>query len=425
MPKYIGVILLVIINLFSLSSAKEFGFQSIGYKPVADPGRLTSLYHNPAGLGFNKGFGFLYSHSHNPQLFSRDKSFSIGVGNLGFGLDYLGQSLPYNYRRYNLGFAESYKDMISFGIAYRWNRHSGNAPGKLHQWDIGTILRPNKYISLGLIGESLNRPKSITGYIQPTYTGGFSIRPYSDFITLSAEFSAKDGDEFDEIGSTIGFELQPAKGFTIGFEISDHSRYGFNVELTSLFSKSTGYYRANKDGDALKRIAEFEVSSKAYPGYQLNSGRFLKIDISENIVEENRSRGKLFNKNRSLLDILTMIKRASKDNSISGILLELEGLKLGTASVQELRKHLIDFRKNGKVVVAFGENISGREYYLAASADKVYMVPSGYLNFSGIRAEVTYFKGLMDKLGLEAEIIATGEYKTAGEIVTNEEMSDA
>ncbi|MCP4632648.1 MAG: signal peptide peptidase SppA, partial [candidate division Zixibacteria bacterium] len=46
-------------------------------------------------------------------------------------------------------------------------------------------------------------------------------------------------------------------------------------------------------------------------------------------------------------------------------------------------------------------------------------------NFSGIRAEVTYFKGLMDKLGLEAEIIATGEYKTAGEIVTNEEMSDA
>jgi len=427
MSRYIGALTLVVALLWAIPSGKsEFlDYHPIAFRPVAEPGRLSSLYYNPAGLGFLRGANFSYTHSHQPELFSRDKSFTAGIGQLAFGVEDLGQGLPFDYRKFSIGLAENYRQMISCGVAYRWARYSGVGPGKFHQWDAGVIVRPWKFLSIGFYGQNLNNPITALGAVVPKYTGGLSVRPFGNRLTLSGQLAFRDGDDLDAASNTMGLEIQPIDGMTLGFEVNDHRQYGFAVRLNSLFAGSSGYNRITKDGETLERVTEVEINSSARAGFRPYSRGFLKIVIDSDIVEENRRRGKLFDKNHSLLDILQLIDRAANDKDIAGILLEIRGMGLGMASVQELRNQLIDFRGKGKLVVAYGVGLSGREYYLATAADKIFMMPTGYLDLSGMRAEVTFYKGLLDKLGIEAEIVATGEYKSAGEIVTRKGMSDA
>jgi protease-4 len=126
-----------------------------------------------------------------------------------------------------------------------------------------------------------------------------------------------------------------------------------------------------------------------------------------------------------LNDILANIKKAKTDSNIKGIFLDESYMTSGQATTEEIRNALIDFKKSGKFVVAYGEIYTQGFYYLASVADKVYINPKGIIEFHGFSSQVTFLKGALDKLGIEAQIIKVGTYKSAVEPLVLTKMSDA
>ena len=131
------------------------------------------------------------------------------------------------------------------------------------------------------------------------------------------------------------------------------------------------------------------------------------------------------NKDIGLNDILANIKKAKTDNNIKGIFLDESYIESQQATVEEIRNALIDFKKSGKFIVAYGEVYTQSFYYLASVADKIYINPKGIFEFKGFSSQITFLKGALDKLGIEAQIIKVGTYKSAVEPLFLTKMSDA
>lgn len=125
----------------------------------------------------------------------------------------------------------------------------------------------------------------------------------------------------------------------------------------------------------------------------------------------------------TLYGLTEAIRSAAEDAAVRALVLHGNGSSSGWAKAQELRWAIEDFRESGKPVWAFLAAAGREDYYIASLADRIAVQPLSYLNMSGLRAEVMFFKGSLDKLGVEADLIRTGRYKTAGEPFSRAEMS--
>ncbi len=133
-----------------------------------------------------------------------------------------------------------------------------------------------------------------------------------------------------------------------------------------------------------------------------------------------------FSTNLSLgLDmIIENIKKAKKDDNINGIILGLDNLSAGMATVEEIRNAVLDFRESGKYVYSYAEVFSQKSYYLATASDKIFMAPEGSFLFYGLSSEQVFFKRMLDKLGIDAQVIRHGEYKSLAEPFIYEKLSE-
>lgn len=115
----------------------------------------------------------------------------------------------------------------------------------------------------------------------------------------------------------------------------------------------------------------------------------------------------------TVTEIWRSLDRASSDSKIKAIILEPHNTAMGWAKMQEIRADLVKFKKSGKPIYAYLRNPGLREYYLASAADKIYFTPTDVLYIKGLRAELTYYKGTLDKLGVQMEMEHAGKYKDA------------
>jgi protease-4 len=128
---------------------------------------------------------------------------------------------------------------------------------------------------------------------------------------------------------------------------------------------------------------------------------------------------------QSFTALLTQLRKAKVDKRIGALLLDINFPDIGWGKAGELRDAIIDFKTTGKPVYAYMELGMNREYYIATAADKVFLPPSGDLYINGFAAEAMFYKGSLDKLGIEAEVIQIGpKYKNAPDRFTRKEMSD-
>jgi len=124
-----------------------------------------------------------------------------------------------------------------------------------------------------------------------------------------------------------------------------------------------------------------------------------------------------------LNDILKSIEKAKEDENIEGIFLDLSILPAGWSTVHEIRKALDDFKGPDKFVISYGETYSQNAYYLGSVADELYLHPEGMIDFRGLNSELFFLKNMLDRLGIDPQIIRHGEYKSAGEPFFREDMS--
>ncbi|MGE5384068.1 MAG: signal peptide peptidase SppA [Omnitrophica WOR_2 bacterium] len=126
-----------------------------------------------------------------------------------------------------------------------------------------------------------------------------------------------------------------------------------------------------------------------------------------------------------LLETLDLIKKAAKDDNIRGIYLDMSDIPSGLATLEEIRNELLEFKKSGKFIYAYGEVYSQKAYYLATVADHICVNPEGSIDFKGISGQVMFLKGLLEKLDINAQIIRHGKYKSAIEPFITDRMSEA
>lgn len=160
----------------------------------------------------------------------------------------------------------------------------------------------------------------------------------------------------------------------------------------------------------------------------------LKLDLNKQIID--RESGNIFAqlndpfnnfsmRTVGLLELRQAIKNAAINNNIKGIYLSVGNVQAGFATLQELRQELERFKKSGKFIVAFGSMYTEEAYYVSSVADRIYLPPTGMLEFNGLHVELLFFKKLLEKLEIEPHVFKVGEYKSAVEPFISESMSVA
>ena len=158
----------------------------------------------------------------------------------------------------------------------------------------------------------------------------------------------------------------------------------------------------------------------------------LKVELSTPVTERvsNNPMNYLKSGNTSkptdLNTILKVIRRAKTDDQIKGIVFRPGlGAAISAANTEEMRAALVDFKESGKFIYAYADVYDQNLYWLATVADTIGLQPEGAINFRGISMEVMFFKELLNKLGVEMQILRHGKFKSAVEPYIQNEMSPA
>jgi len=159
----------------------------------------------------------------------------------------------------------------------------------------------------------------------------------------------------------------------------------------------------------------------------------LKIDMSMPITERSTNdanfslAGFEANSTMGLRDFILTLEEAASDEDVEGVFLNFESVPAAPATLTDLRTALENFKSSGKWIIGWAEGMTMGGLYLASVADELYLHPNGYADISGMRLQTTYYKGMLEKLGVGMTVLRgpDNEYKSAVEPFTRKSMSDS
>lgn len=165
---------------------------------------------------------------------------------------------------------------------------------------------------------------------------------------------------------------------------------------------------------------------------KIKANSILKLSLSDAIPEKTGNTAQTafdlesFSQEQALglTDILETLKNAKENDNIKGIYMELSNPSAGMATMSTVRAALEDFKSDGKFIVAYGNSYTQGEYYMASVADKIYLNPAGGLQMSGFAAQIPFFKDMLDRWGIKAQVFYAGKFKSATEPFRRKNMSE-
>lgn len=403
--------------------------------PTASTVGNLALWHNPAGLAFMGGtevnMNYLYEWS---DLGSRHHF----LGNLALNLAHM----------FTLGLGVKTKAAISeesrsqlgtelsgmIGAAFRMDRTSiGLSVYKSHNflahkttaflYSFGLQTRPWSFLSLGAHYTQVHAPF----FSAPNITLGLSVRPYKEYLTLSID------SRFRGLGLhwQNGFRTEPIfniKGefggyaIALGAEIPGVANgwskpiFSVNLEANLAHLGLNLSTMINPHGKNYAVGASIRASSDMWPAIASPKGLFVKLTIDPDGTIERPSANflqKFFSEPESPLSVLALLRRIESDPSIRGVLLEFNGFSFGNGRTEEWRDAIINLRKADKSVIVYLDAPSERDYYIASAATRILMNRQETISFSGFQATLVYYAKMLELIGIKAEAIAAGSYKTA------------
>lgn len=171
------------------------------------------------------------------------------------------------------------------------------------------------------------------------------------------------------------------------------------------------------------------LSSTMNETTNIKENSILKIDlnqsIQERVVESPFDKFNTYYSQTGLNDILASIKYAASDPKVKGIFLNNAIISASPATVKEIHDALLQFKKSGKFIYAYSNTMTQNGYYLASVADKIILNPAGGLDFKGYAFQIMFYKGLIDKLDVDVQILRHGQFKSAVEPYMLDKMSQA
>ncbi|WP_026120559.1 signal peptide peptidase SppA [Nocardiopsis potens] len=159
----------------------------------------------------------------------------------------------------------------------------------------------------------------------------------------------------------------------------------------------------------------------------------LELDLTEAIIDEPAAPpvAQLLGRRRQrFADVIEGVRRGAHDPQVAALVAKVDGRSLGFAKVQEVRDAVRAFRAAGKPTVAWGESIgefgpSTVGYYLATAFEEIVLGPTGTLGLTGISMRAYFLREAAERLGIETEAGARHEYKTAVNMLTERDFTEA
>ena len=174
-------------------------------------------------------------------------------------------------------------------------------------------------------------------------------------------------------------------------------------------------------------VIGYAARNMGTPTVANNSVLILNIsgELPDYVAEEPLAKAFGISQQQSFTSLLTQIRKAKVDPRIGAVMLEINFPGIGWGKADELRDAIKDLRSSGKPVYAYMEIGMNKEYYIATAADKIFLPPSGDIYVNGLAAEAMFYKGSLDKLGVEVDAIQIGpKYKSAPDQYTKTAMGD-
>lgn len=424
--KYLFIITAIILSI-TISRAVADPIEGVEYhsESVATSNRTTAGLANPAGLGAWPIMSLDYIHNFTDSSYKGNDGVLYSNRGLFLGVEWLNHSDDIFRRKYTLAIGDRIHTNLYMGLSYSRFGGSDRYYKGRQNWKLGTLFQPRPFISLGLVIDRINEPKFAGIKRKRLYRPGTAIRPFGDRFTFSSDVRWFEGEDLSDIEGDIRMAVGPFSGisFVTDYRTEGQWRLGISVNFDRTIIGAQG--KLNRHRDYAGGNYFIEVSSLSYGSAFAGASRTATLTLDEKIVEEPRQRPLFGKGGTSFFSIVRRLRKGANDPGVSGLLLNIDDIKLNFALAQELRAAIGEYRKSGKKVTVFLTTGRNLDYYLASAADKIYMDPSGFLELKGLAATARFYKGAMDKLGIRADVVRTGPHKTFADAFTETGLTDS
>ncbi len=366
---------------------------------VAMTDDALATYFNPAGLGIRRALNLYYLRTYHSD-FPGDDALYISAPGSGFSMEFANAGNDIDFTRYSLSAGQHFGSSLFLGTNYSWINSDDIDYDKYKSLSVGLMFR-RRFFSIGAIGRDLNRPKFQDQKLGRTYDIGIALRPGTWRTTFSLDIHKTQ--DVSGIDLSYAIEIRPIREVILhGTYKSDRSydiRFGINVGNFGI--GNANFYNENRRTNT--GVGYFHFSSAALTKPIPRKRIFLDTGMEQ-------------------LD--TILRIAKWDNEVAGVLIRINGSRYGMGKYQEIRDAVLEFKRTNKVVICYITDCTTGEYIVASACDAIYMHPSTNVRLIGIRSERSYYKGALDKLGIQAHLEHIGEYKSASEGFTRSNMSD-
>lgn len=391
-------------------------------------------YSNPVYADINEGFSLQYRYAYIDP---------VGVGTHYVATTFYGFTVGYNTLEIEIDDKEITRtdgnswyfakgimltDWFGFGILYNRYTFDGET---VKAWGYSFLMQPSKYLSFGCVIDHANEPSPGLLSLRQREWYSMSLRPFGNMFSLSWDIKRYEGEEWGDVLHI--FTLSGMMWHDILYAVQYDSDKNISFSLAVPFDISTrtgassiydfGYTNFNKQESHAYTFG-ITLTDERFRNAIGPKQRFLSIVLQEP-VKEIKERG-IFERSRaSFFEIVRSLREATYDESIKGVVLQIDAPVLTFAQAQEIREEIKRCKGNGKPVYCIVTSVGNLEYYVASSATKIYYTPNQPFGITGLKAEVYFFKGLLDKVGIRFEEVKKGQYKSFGESFTRQHMSDA
>lgn len=318
---------------------------------------------------------------------------------------------------------------LSTGARLAW-RYRESARDRLGT-DAGFQVRPHPVFLAGYWGENLWS----TGSVTRLHRGALAARPFAGAANRFKEFSLGYGLDFPEEGARSEYLYVQTP---LPFSASAHAKWdwnrreaslGISVQATAQMVAAWGLSgprgKISDWGLPGHREAAVRFYKARKPQHLAGIGKVAEIDLNHAFAEGETQKA-LFGGGTGevgFLELLRRIDAIEAERGVKAVVIRLGRARAGWGMGEEIRGRLLGLRKGGRRLVAYLEQATPLNYYLATAADVVAMQPGGHFAVTGFSNEVMFYKGFFDKLGVEPQFLRHGRFKSFEEPYTRKEMS--
>ncbi len=419
--KIICIITFLLLTAANQAQIKFPSYYSDNDMEFATPGTILfglGGYSNPAVLTFAEQPNLLFTWNDRNADFSDIDNYSLFASMPYFGFSMVDRKEnKYSITDYKISSAYG-SSSFSFGVSYGWSSGDVIYYDKSNLLTIGAIYRPVNFLSFSLIGNlpAKNEREGIVGVgLRPL--GNYNLTFFGDYLFTRDTIP-------DIVNWSIGAIAEPIGGLRIVGRYFEGKTLNVGVQLGfgSLGLSANTHF--DKDGKQLYNTYGIRIGARDRNVLDVfkNSDSFAEVNLTGGLKYQ---RYKFFDNSNTLFDIIDQLDAVIKDNSVSGVAINLSGANINKEMLWELREKLKEVKSFNKKVYVYLDRAGIDLYHFASAADKIVLDPMGTISLEGYLMGRTFLKGTLEMIGVGFHELRYFKYKSAAESFSREDFSEA